>query len=311
MTVTATSRTLAGLVNGSIKRLTDLFRAGRADVILVLREAVIAGPPLVELLAPAIGRCPLVLDLDDPTWIGYDSPTYGPLARLLKWPGKTVTLIDRADLVTCGSAYVARFVAVPRTSRHASFPRSSIPTSFGPAPHTGPVPVIGWVGTHSTFPYLQAIAPALAIVARTRRFDLRIIGSGAARLVIPGVAVQHQEWDLAREPADFASFDIGVYPLPDDPWARGKSALKSVQYLASGVPFVASPIGAAVDVGVNGTTHLLAATTADWVHALSVLLDDRYTRVQMGNEGRRHALQHHTAEIGARLLGDVLKRVAT
>ncbi|MDP9075099.1 MAG: glycosyltransferase, partial [Actinomycetota bacterium] len=147
-------------------------------------------------------------------------------------------------------------------------------------------------------------------VARTHRFRLRIIGAGQARLSVPGLEVEHMAWNLAREPADFASFDIGLYPLPDDPWANGKSALKSVQYLASGVPYVASPIGAAATVGIAGTTHLLATGTEAWIAALSGLLDDPGTRAEMGRHGRCHALQHHTIDVGARLLGDVLRRVA-
>jgi len=303
-----TSHTMAGLLRGATKRLVDLAQARHCEVVLVLREAMIAGPPIVELLAPAIGRCPLVLDLDDPTWVGYDSPTYGRLARLLKWPGKAATLIDRADTVTCGSDHVAHFVS-SRGRPCAIVPPVVDTDVFHPEPRRGAVPVIGWVGTHSTFPYLQAMVPALAAVARTHRFILRVVGSGGSRISVPGLVVQHRAWDLQREPADFASFDIGLYPLPDDPWARGKSALKSVQYLASGVAFVASPVGAAAQLGVDGATHLLATTPADWIQALSGLLDDPLARVAMGEAGRRHALAHHTTEIGARLLGDVLRTV--
>lgn len=309
---TATPRTVAGVLRGATRRLADLARVRHCDVVFVLREAMIAGPPLVEVLAPMMGRCPLVLDLDDATWVGYDSPTYGRMGRMLKWPGKTMTLIDRSDTVTCGNDYIARFV-MSRGRPSVVVPAVVNTDVFHPLrPRTfGAGPVIGWIGTHSTFPYLQGIVPALAAVARTHRFRLRVIGAGPARLSIPGLEVEHVAWELNREPADFASLDIGLYPLPDDPWARGKSALKSVQYLASGVAFVASPIGAAAEVGVAGTTHLLARTTADWVTALSVLLDDPAAREQMGHQGRCHARQHHTTELGARLLGDVLQRVAS
>lgn len=305
----ATAATVAGMIGGASRRLADLARARHSDVVLVLREAMLAGPPVVELLARAVGRCPLVLDLDDPTWVGYESPTYGRVARVVKWPGKTASLIDRADVVTCGSDYVAGFVA-ERGRPWVLVPAVVDTDLFRPAARTGRIPVIGWVGTHSTFPYLQAVAPALGLVARTHRFVLRLVGAGEARLSVPGVDVEYRRWDLAREPADFSSFDIGLYPLPDDAWARGKSALKSVQYLASGVAFVASPIGAAAVIGVAGSTHLLANTSDDWVRALTALLDDPGTRVRMGERGRAHALDHHTTEIGAGLLGGVLKAVA-
>jgi glycosyltransferase involved in cell wall biosynthesis len=306
----ATATTIVGLLDGAAKRLADLARVRRSDVVLVLREAMIAGPPIVEILARAVGGCPVVLDLDDPTWVGYDSPTYGRLGRMIKWPGKTITLIDRADLVTCGNEYVARFVA-SRDRPSVLIPPVVDTDVFCPRSdrRNGAMPVVGWVGTHSTFPYLRALEPALEAVGRTHRFVLRIIGAGDARLCIPGLEVEHRSWDLRREPDDFAAIDIGLYPLPDDPWARGKSALKSVQYMASGVPFVASPVGAAADLGINGTTHMLATTAAEWITALSTLLDDASARARMADQGRSHALRHHNTGIAARLLGDALKRV--
>jgi len=87
----AMGRTAAGLVRAAARRMGDLVRAGHVDAVVVQREAMIFGPPVVERLATALGRCPLVLDLDDPTWVGYDSPSYGTLAHVLKWPGKALT----------------------------------------------------------------------------------------------------------------------------------------------------------------------------------------------------------------------------
>jgi glycosyltransferase involved in cell wall biosynthesis len=306
---TAVTRTAVGLLKGGAGRVADLMGARHFDVLLVLREAMLAGPPVVEYLARALGRFPMVLDLDDPTWIGYDSPTYGRLARLLKWPGKTLTLIDKADVVTCGSNHVARFVA-SRGQAAAVIPAVVDTDLFRPRPPcSSDPPLVGWVGTHSSFPYLRAIVPALEAVARTRPFRLLVVGAGSSRLSVAGVEVQHRAWDLRREPYDFASLDVGLYPLPHDEWAEGKSALKSVQYLACGVSFVASPVGAAAEVGVAGTTHLLADTTGAWTAALASLLDDSAARTKMGQEGRSYALHHHSTEVGARLLGDVLRRV--
>lgn len=307
----ALPRTVAGLAQGLARRVLDLVRARQVDVILVLREAMVLGPPVVEWLAPLIGRCPLVLDLDDPTWVGYDSPSYGRVARLLKWPGKALTLIDRSDFVTCGSRYLAQFVQ-SRGGASIVVPAVVDTDLFRPtgSEATPGMPTVGWIGSHSTFPYLEAIVPALAEAARTHPYRMYVVGSGTRRLAVPGVEVEHRAWDLAREPADFASLDVGLYPLPDnDPWAQGKSALKSVQYLASGVPFVASPVGAVCDIGVAGTTHALAATAEQWTRGLVGLLGDRQARARMGEEGRRYALAHHTTAIGAALLAGVLHQV--
>lgn len=304
----AMGRTAVGLVTAAARRVGDLVRARRADAVLVQREAMIFGPPAVEILTAALGRCPLVLDLDDPTWISYDSPTYGALGRVLKWPGKTLTLIDRAAVVTCGSRRVVDFVTARGTTAFLVPPTIDTDHFRPRSTESGAVPVVGWIGTHSTAPYLQAVAPALAAVARHRPFRLRVVGAAPVQVSVPGVDTDNVEWSLAREAQDFAAMDVGLYPLPaDDEWAAGKSALKSVQYLACGVPFVASPVGAAADIGLPGTTHLVATDRQDWESALGRLLTDEAARSQMGASGRRYALAHHTTQIGGRLMADAIR----
>jgi glycosyltransferase involved in cell wall biosynthesis len=103
-------------------------------------------------------------------------------------------------------------------------------------------PTIGWIGTHTTLPYLEAIAPALEELATRHRFKLKVVG-GARSLNLRGVEVEELNWSLDREVEDFRSLDIGLYPLADDEWSRGKSGFKAVQYLSCGVPFIASPVG--------------------------------------------------------------------
>jgi glycosyltransferase involved in cell wall biosynthesis len=291
-------RTALGLAAGTVRRLADLGRAPGADLVVVQREAMIFGPPLMERLAQVIGRCPIVLDLDDPTWMGYDSPTYGKVGRWLKWPGKALELIDRSAGVTCGSRFVAEFV------RGRGRPATVVPTvvdtdryrppPLARAPAPAGLPVVGWVGTHSTYPYLATILPALAEVARRFPFRLRVVGSGRVDVVVPGISVDNLAWSLEREPQDFARLDVGLYPITDSPWARGKSGLKSVQYMACGVPFVVSPVGAAAGVGRAGSTHLTATTPEAWTAALTDLLGQRDRRVTMGAAGRAHALEHYT-----------------
>lgn len=306
----AAGRTCLGLLRGAARRVGDVVRARRADAVLVLREAMILGPPVVEMLSTAVGRCPLVLDLDDPTWVGYDSPTYGAWGRAFKWPGKALTLIDRASVVTCGSRAVADFVT-GRGGRAVVVPPVVDTDSFRPRPPgrlAGGLPVVGWIGTHSTAPYLQQIAPTLAAVARTHPFRLRVVGARPATVAVPGVAVESLDWSLPSEPQDFASLDVGLYPLPDDDrWAAGKAGLKSVQYLACGVPFVASPVGGAAELGVAGRTHLLAASPEEWRQALTTLLADETARAGMADCGRQHALAHHTTDIGGALLAGALR----
>jgi len=308
-------RTAWRLGRAHLRRLRDIADARRADVVLLQREAALLGPPVVELLLDVVGRRPIVLDLDDPTWVSYDSPTFGRLGRVLKWPGKADWLIDRAALVTCGSrAIVDHVEALGRPAR-------LIPTVVDtdvfrprprPRPGPGPAgpPVVGWIGTHSTFPYLAGIAPALAAVAKDAEFRLLVVGAGPGATMPAGLTADQRPWALTREVADFQSLDVGLYPLADDAWGRGKSGFKAIQYLACGIPFVVSPIGATCEIGIPGTTHLEARTAAAWTEAVRALVADPALRQAMGAAGRTYTLEHHTLAQAARAMAEALRSVA-
>lgn len=301
-------RTAWRLGRAHLRRLRDIADARRADVVLLQREAALLGPPVVELLLDVVGRRPIVLDLDDPTWVSYDSPTFGRLGRLLKWPGKADWLIDRAAVVTCGSQAIVDHVEC-RGGLARLVPTVVDTEVFAPRPQAGrsPVPVVGWIGSHSTAPYLAGVAPALAAAAATAEFRLLVVGAGAGVIEVAGAPVEQRPWSLGSEVSDFQSLDVGLYPLVDDEWARGKSGFKAIQYLTCGVPFVVSPIGATCDIGIPGKTHLEARTQADWAEAVGRLAGDPTLRVAMGAAAREHALEHYTLGRAAAALAGALR----
>ncbi|MGI8733560.1 MAG: glycosyltransferase [Pyrinomonadaceae bacterium] len=299
-------RTTLGLMRASLHRLGEVWRAQHADVLFVQREAMIIGPPLVEWLAMRMGRCPMVLDLDDATYVAYLSPTYGRLGSSLKWFSKTDDLIGWAKIVTCGNRSIAEYVT-SQGKQAVIIPTVVDTDQFSPRaePRTEDVPVIGWVGTHSTYQYLASIFPVLQRLARTHRFRLKVIGAGREQIMIPGVEIENLAWRLDREIADFQSFDIGLYPIVEDDWSVGKSGFKAVQYMAVGVPFVTTPVGACAEIGEPLVTHLLAQTEDEWYAALSQLLTDEHLRRRLGAAGRRHAVERYTVAAQAQKLADV------
>ena len=306
--------TAVGLVRAMARSVTIPSEARGADVLMIQREAMLLGPPVVELLARRLGRCPMILDLDDATYVSYASPTYGRFATLLKWPGKTDTLLRRSALVTCGNQVVAQYAAA--MGRPSVLVPSVVDTDrFRPRRSTGQdgdrPPVVGWVGSHSTFRYLQTILPVLAEVARSHRFTLRVVGSDVAPPAPPGLDVEHRPWSLEREVEDFQDLDIGLYPMDDNRWTVGKSGLKSIQYMAVGVPFVASPVGAVAHIGEPGVTHLTATTRAEWRDALGRLLEDSVARRTMGEAGRLHVLEHYQLGQMADRLAAAMKGLAS
>jgi glycosyltransferase involved in cell wall biosynthesis len=305
-------RTTLGLLRSAVRRIADVSKASRADVLLVQREAMIFGPPVVEWLATRLGRCPMVLDLDDAIYVRYLSPTYGRLGSALKWFSKTDDLIRWARVVTCGNRTIAEYVSA-KGARASIIPTVVDTEKFRPA--TGrtdgdEVPVLGWVGTHSTYPYLASIFPALQRLARDFRFRLKVVGAGQDEIELPGVEVESLAWNLEREIADFQSFDIGLYPIVEDEWSAGKSGFKSVQYMAVGIPFVVTPVGACAEIGEPEVTHFAARSPDDWYAALARLLSDESLRRKMGEAGRAHALQYYTVAAQADKLAEALRTAA-
>ena len=311
----AWKRNIAALIGASARRLVDVWDAREADVLLILREAAVFGPPLFEWLAMHLGSCPMVLDLDDATYVSYVSPTYGRAATWLKWPGKTDQLIRWARLATCGNPAIAEHVSAQGTETRVLptvvdtelfRPRDA---SLGEDGAGGPT--VGWIGTHSTFPFLESLVPVLEELASDHRFRLKVVGSGRDTFTVRGVDVENLPWRLEREPSDFRSLDIGLYPLLEDRWSVGKSGLKSIQYMAVGVPFVASPVGVVAELGEPGVTHLIAGDHQQWSAHLSRLLRDAALRRSMGDAGRRHALARYTVRHGAEALAGALHEAAS
>jgi glycosyltransferase involved in cell wall biosynthesis len=290
-----------GLGGAGLLRIAAGFAARRADVVLVQREAMIFGPPLVEWLAARVFKRPMVLDLDDATYVPYTSPTYGKLGKALKWFSKTDDLIRWADIVTCGNRAIAEYAeskgATTRIIPTVVDTDIFVPRQRVPPLTDGPL-VLGWIGTHSTFPYLRAVFPVLQDLAKTHRFKLRIVGAGTSTVSIPDVEVENLEWRLDREVEDFQSFDVGLYPIDPslyaEKWAAGKSGFKAIQYMAVGIPFVATPVGAMAEIGDAGTTHFQATSNDEWLTTLDLLLADAHLRQTMGASGRRHAVEHYS-----------------
>ncbi|MBA2377992.1 MAG: glycosyltransferase family 4 protein, partial [Blastocatellia bacterium] len=303
----------AGFVRPVLRRVADVARARKFDLLFVQREAMLFGPAVFETLMQRIGRLPMVLDLDDATYVAYNSPTYGRLGSSLKFFGKTDRLIDRAAAVTCGNRFIAEYVE-RRGARAVVVPTVVDTEVFRPleTPPEDGMTVIGWVGTHSTFPSLEFLFPVLQDLATKHTFRLRVVGTGRDDLDLPGVEAEFPKWSLENEVADFRQIDIGLYPIVESPsaseeWLRGKSGFKAVQYMAVGVPFVMSPVGICAEMGLDGETHISARSEGDWYNALDLLLGDVELRRRMGAAGRRYSLEHFTVEEQADKLAEVFR----
>ncbi|MCW5956824.1 MAG: glycosyltransferase family 4 protein [Pyrinomonadaceae bacterium] len=303
----------SSVLRSTIRRVGLLAEIRNFDLLFIQREAMIFGPAIFEWLYQRIGRLPMVLDLDDATYVRYVSPRFGRIGSFFKFFGKTDRLIDRADVVICGNRFIAEYVE-KRGTKAVMIPTIVDTDVFTPVEKNNDPPLLGWIGTHSTFPFLERLLPVLAELAKKHKFKLRVVGSGRKEIEVEGVEVENLDWSLEREVSDFQTLDIGLYPLDtigslDPAWLAGKSGFKAIQYLAVGIPFVMSPIGVCAEIGESGKTHFNAETAEDWYNSLDRLLSDREMRFAMGKTGREFSLANYGLEQHAAVLAETLKSV--
>jgi len=297
------------------KRFRSSLASNKFDVLLIQREAMLFGPPIFEWLSKTIGRCPLVLDLDDATYISYISPTYGRLRSALKFFGKTDTLIDWSESVICGNRHIADYVA-EKKKKTIIVPTVVDTDKFCPVEKKETKePVIGWIGTHSTYPFLETLFPVIQQLALKYDFTLKIVGAGKDEINLEGVKVENLAWKLDREIEDFQSLDIGLYPLEitdsyGKEWIMGKSGFKAIQYMSIGIPFVVTPIGVCAEIGIENKTHLSALTKGQWYEALAKLLESPGRREEIGSNGRTYSLAHYTVSQQTDKIADTLREAA-
>lgn len=289
------------------------------DAIYIYREALPIGPPVIETLVSLTPNVAVIYDFDDAIYLPNTSEA-NRLISALKWPLKVPSIIRRADAMIAGNEYLASYArpynpyvaVVPTCVDTDKFvPRSHLDLA-PPASRFPRVPVIGWIGTPTTAPYLHVLEPILQELARSHRFLFRVCGAGEP-VRMPAVRVENIPWTLDQEVALFSGCDIGVYPLTDDEWARGKCGFKAIQFMACGVPLVASALGVNREIISDGVNGFLAVTPADWIDRLGRLLRDASLRASLGRAGRRTIEAHYSLTVNApKLVGavhDVIGRV--
>ena len=309
------SRALAAAQFGRqiLGRTLDYAGAARAGVVFLQRDLVALPKSRLETLLPLFNRH-IVFDFDDaifrcPSWSSAEERTYFDAAQR----EKIQAICKLSVAVIVGNAWLADWVRPLNPNVHV-VPTMLDTEEFRPPAKRVPndVPVIGWVGTSGNLFYLRAIAGALRALAKRRDFVLRVICDRVDDEALNGLpSVDFVVWSADNEVARIQDFDIGIMPLTDDDWSRGKAGFKLIQYMACGVPIVWSPVGANTEVaGPDGECGIPARTDQAWVAALERLLDDAELRARLGACGRRRALECFDRRRGADQLAAILSQVA-
>lgn len=267
------------------------------DLVIIQREAFMTGSTRFEKRLAASG-VPVIYDFDDAIWLMDVSEANRKLSWL-KAPGKTSKLIGLADLVIAGNDYLGDY------ARQYNEKVEVIPTVIdtdiyapGPAqPRTDARVVIGWTGSYTSLSYLKQELPMLReLHARWGdRILFRVISD--RDLEAPGLPVENIRWSSATEVQALAGIDIGIMPLPDDEWSRGKCGFKGLQYMGMGKAVVLGRVGVNRTIVQEGENGLLAGSSAEWIEALGKLITSADLRARMGAAARRTVEDRYSVKV--------------
>ncbi len=300
------SRFLPGLaialLVGFVRRVIHLFSAINAHYIFIHREAMPVGPPVFEWICAKPMRKRIIYDFDDAIWL--TDREESKTTKLLRWRGKVRPICRWSYRISCGNNYLAAFarsfnanvVVNPTTIDTENLHNPEIiKVSKDPSRV-----IIGWTGSYSTLKYLQQLVPVLQHLEQEfPQVAFRVIADRNPELPLQRYAFV--PWNKTTEAKDLAILDIGVMPLPDDAWTRGKCGFKALQYMAMEIPCVVSPVGVNIEIVQHGVNGFWAATAHEWQLYLSQLIQDENLRLQMGKSGRQTVLQRYSVRSNAPL----------
>jgi glycosyltransferase involved in cell wall biosynthesis len=276
-------------------RLKDWMRYNEFDIIFIQREALYIGSTFFERKAFQ-SKANVIFDFDDSIWLMDTSPE-NKKWEWLKNPEKTKTNIQNAHLVIAGNKYLLDYakklnpnsILIPTTvdcNYHVPLPEKRI---------TGKV-IIGWSGSISTIKHFEHIVPVLTKLKEKYKdkVGFKLIGDGNYRN--DGLNLSGASWRADNEVEELNEFHIGIMPLPDDEWAKGKCGLKGLTYMACEIPTVMSPVGVNNEIIVHGENGFLAKSEEDWINYLSQLIESPELRMKMGKAGRETVLKKYSVE---------------
>ena len=291
------------IVKGYFTRILKLLSIKRYDVVWMEKELFPGFPAWVEWLIQKIG-VKYIVDYDDAVFHNYDLSKRFIYRSLLR--NKIDQVMRFASIVVAGNEYIAARAKAATAPQVQIIPSVVDLNRYQVKKRTKNNPlVVGWMGSPSTVKYLNSIFVALVEVHKQQPFILRVVG---ANFACNGLNVDCVSWTEDSEVEWIQSFDIGIMPLDDSPWEKGKCGYKLIQYMACGIPVIGSPIGVNCEI-VTQDLGFLPATIDAWGHALLALLNDEKMRDVFGEQSRLRVMQRYSLEKNAVIFTESLQRL--
>ena len=280
-------------------RFQDLQRAKSFDIIFIQREALLLGSSYFE--KQFFKKHKVIFDFDDSIWLLDTSPENKKF-EFLKNPDKTKINIAHAHAVIAGNQFLANYakqfnkntIVIPTTiDTEFHIPKPEL-RGFDSAQPDKEKIVIGWSGSISTIKHFEMAISALKQIQtqHPNKIEIHVIGQGSYSH--PKINVISKNWSSKTEVDDLNCFDIGIMPLPNDEWVKGKCGLKGLSYMACGIATIMSNVGVNSDIIEHGKNGFLAETEQEWVNCLSLLIENNDLRHKIGQAGRETVVKNYS-----------------
>ena len=280
-------------------RLLDLTKIKKYDLLWIEKELFPMLPAWAEEIV-SILKIPYIVDYDDAIFHNYDLNKNRIIRSLLK--NKINKIMKNASVVIVGNEYIAERAYKARAKRIKYLP-SVVDLNLYELKNTKTCNddffKIGWIGSPATSKYLSLIQEAFKKFYQNVKCRLIFVGAGKINISIPNLEVQIRPWSEETEVENIKDFDVGIMPLPDEPWERGKCGYKLIQYMACGIPVISSPVGVNNKIIIDGVNGFKATTIDEWVYAFKKLYEDCNLRLKMGQAGRKLVEQNYCIQVTA------------
>lgn len=290
-----------------LNRFFDILRALSYDIIFIHREALPIGSILIERIFSKLKK-KIIFDFDDAIFLPSTSRSNNYIERF-KNPGKVSKIIALSNSVIVGNRYLEEYAR--KFSKNVVIIPTPIDTekyAAEPKKVTSAEVTIGWIGSFTTRVYLEDIRDVLkSLKEKYNNLKLKFVGNWAD-LEKPIEGAEYKEWSLKEELADMRSFDMGIMPMPDDMWTKGKCAFKIILYMACGIPVVSSPVGMNREIINEGENGFFANSKKEWTDRLSALIENRPLRMKIGEAGVSTVRKNYSVAHTAPKFIEVLKR---
>jgi len=297
---------LVGTITGVVRRFLLIPRVIKADGVYVALHVFPIGPSILDTFFVKLAK-KVIYDIDDMVQ-DLETNQQNKIARLFKTSKRYRELMKHANFVITCTPHLDQIAKTfnPHTLDISSTIDTNVyvPTNCYKNDHKL---VIGWTGSHSTTKYLLSILDILRVLSKSRSFQLLVMG--ASHIDCPDIDLKMIKWSNEVEIDTLRMMDIGLYPLIDDNWAKGKSGLKAIQYMGMGIPVVASNAGYTARVVQDKKTGYIVETPDEWLTALTALLDDARLRQSLGEAGRIRVEEHFSLQANRHKYLDVFRTV--